>query len=222
MNASALSGGTANSVGLYTASEQETHSREREELARELTMLRQETQEAHSLTSELRKRLSERPLATGVSGDTMKQLASRIDLLEEVLKRDQKASLIALEAILAERGDTLQAPQQPQAAASYGRPDRERTITDRVPPLGLNGIGAVTPPAKHTTAATPSWSLSHSSPQAMNVQHRGGGGGGGGQQQQVLVGRRSPLREMPSAPNSQQSTPRFNRHDPRQMVEGVY
>eukprot|EP01063_Lacrimia_lanifica_P023573 TRINITY_DN3118_c0_g1_i1.p1 TRINITY_DN3118_c0_g1~~TRINITY_DN3118_c0_g1_i1.p1 ORF type:complete len:1525 (+),score=538.46 TRINITY_DN3118_c0_g1_i1:247-4575(+) len=96
---------------------------QREELARELALLRKETHEAHQLTGVLRSKLRSPQAGAALggrrqpatppagrkdarTGNGQEQAAEdgRIDLLEEVLKRDREASLIALEAILAERG----------------------------------------------------------------------------------------------------------------------
>ena len=152
---------------------------EREELQHELQMLRAETQEAYSLTSELRKRLAGRPLSPGVSTDTMHQLHGRIDLLEEMVRRDQKASLIALEAILAERGNSgAAAAQQPPAVATGAAAERSR-------------FGAVTPPSKAAQGVTtPSWSIAHTSPNP--IVSGSGAGQQLHQQQQVRTG----LRDM--------------------------
>eukprot|EP01060_Flectonema_neradi_P031841 TRINITY_DN4936_c0_g1_i1.p1 TRINITY_DN4936_c0_g1~~TRINITY_DN4936_c0_g1_i1.p1 ORF type:complete len:1101 (+),score=274.74 TRINITY_DN4936_c0_g1_i1:50-3352(+) len=85
----------------------------RTQLHKELALLREETAEAQSLTAELKRRLestAQTPSGIGWTGggdnpadDKLQKLQSRMDLLEEVLKRDQKASLIALQAIVAER-----------------------------------------------------------------------------------------------------------------------
>eukprot|EP01064_Diplonema_japonicum_P034389 TRINITY_DN7102_c0_g1_i4.p1 TRINITY_DN7102_c0_g1~~TRINITY_DN7102_c0_g1_i4.p1 ORF type:complete len:664 (+),score=208.48 TRINITY_DN7102_c0_g1_i4:1788-3779(+) len=114
---------------------------EREELAKELMMLRKETQEAHQLTNELRRRITDKeketmtPASGYVSDDKMQHLMCRIDMLEEVLKRDQKASLIALEAILAERGqaNSVPLPLQPHQLPSPSVTSVSRPVT---PPPG--------------------------------------------------------------------------------------
>ena len=96
----------------------------RTQLHKELALLREETAEAQALTAELKQRLeltSQTPSGLGWTNavdnpadEKLQKLQSRMDLLEEVLKRDQKASLIALQAIVAERtGPTTSSPGMP-------------------------------------------------------------------------------------------------------------
>eukprot|EP01062_Namystynia_karyoxenos_P071904 TRINITY_DN6771_c0_g1_i1.p1 TRINITY_DN6771_c0_g1~~TRINITY_DN6771_c0_g1_i1.p1 ORF type:complete len:1285 (+),score=316.72 TRINITY_DN6771_c0_g1_i1:75-3857(+) len=76
----------------------------RQELAAEVALLRQQAGEAQRLSQELARRLAQRGgILPGDGGQQLLQLSSRMDRLEEVLRRDQQASLAALEALLNER-----------------------------------------------------------------------------------------------------------------------